>query len=181
MIRRKACFRKRDLKTAARLLKKVSLNIRPGVDHPIPAELYEPLHGVVTYPAIDAVIFDGNGRFLMMKRDDKYFTGWELVGGYSHRYDGHPKEWLNRLAERDIGARVKLKGFVGIHMWPPGEHAHGVPISLVAVGYLAQKPTKNLERIRLFRRLPKNVVPNHANFVKVARRALLTGRIIPAI
>lgn len=183
-----------EARSAARFLEKVARSIKPGTLHPLPKEIYEPLHRIVTYPAIDAVILDTQNRVLMANRNDKYFKGWELVGGYSHWYDGTPQKWLNRLTLRDIGARAKLIGFAGVRMWRPGrydgrgkwvpgQHAHGNPISLVAIARLTSKPTKHLDHIGYFplAKLPARIVPNHRNFIRTAARALKSGAIVPAL
>lgn len=171
----------RKAKLLGNLLDEVAAIVRKKVEHPIPKEAFEPLHRVVPYPAIDIVILDKRGRLLMVYRDDKYFKGWELVGGYGHWYEKTLAEWCNRLTMRDIGAHVKLLGFTGIHKWKPGEHAHGAPISIVALCKLAGRPKKNLECIKFFKKAPKDMVPNHGNFVRATVRAIRTGKIIPEI
>lgn len=164
-----------------KLLDEVAKRVRQRVKYPIPEEAFEPLHRVVPYPAIDMVILDRKERMLMVKRDDKYFKGWELVGGYGHWYEKSLSEWCNRLSKRDIGARVKLLGFTGIHKWRPGEHAHGAPISMVAVCRLRGKVTKNTEKVRFFERIPKGMVANHGSFARHVRKALKNKKIVPEI
>ncbi len=171
----------RKAELLGRLLDEVAVIVRKKVEHPIPKEAFEPLHRVVPYPAIDIVIVDKRGRLLIVNRNDKYFKGWELVGGYGHWYEKTLSEWCNRLTMRDIGAHVKLLGFTGIHKWKPGEHPHGAPISIVALCRLIGKPKKNLNRIRFFKNIPRGMVPNHGNFVRVTIRAIKTRKIVPEI
>ncbi len=160
-----------------RLLDKVAARVRRGVKFPIPEAAYEPLHRVVPYPAIDQVIVDDRGRVLMVLRDDKYFKGWELVGGYGH-WPESLSDWCNRLALRDVGATVELRGFTGIHKWMPGEHAHGAPISMVSLSRLTSPPTRKDVEMAFFERAPRDTVPNHARFVDITIEAMQTGEII---
>ena len=177
-----------EAEAAAEVLDRVGDMIRSGQSqHPIPEPLFEPLHRVVPFPAIDIVLVNDENKVLMVKRDDKYFAGWELVGGYGH-WQESLEEWCNRLSLRDVGVTVHLEGFIAIHKWQPRregaewvlEHAHGAPISLVALCRLTSGPTRKDVVIEYFDHVPEGMVPNHGRFVEVALEAMKTGRIIPA-
>lgn len=170
-----------EVRMARRHLARVIRKIQPGMKYVLPEEIFALIHLLTPQNAIDMVILDDKNRVLYVKRKDRWFSGFELVGGYGHMSDRTLAEWCNRLSMRDIGARVKLLGFVGIHRWRLGEHAHGTPNSMVAVCKLVTKPTKNLEKIVFRKTVPKNMVPNHGNFARVALRALKAGRVIPVI
>lgn len=169
-----------EAKELGRLLDKVAALERAGRKFPIPEPAFEPMHRVVPYPAIDMVTLDNKGRVLMVKRNDKYFRGWELVGGYGH-WSESLGAWCKRLARRDVGADVELVGFTGIHKWMPGEHPHGAPISLVALARLASPVTKVDVEVDYFTSVPDGMVPNHSGFMEVSLKALQTGKIIPSI
>jgi hypothetical protein len=52
---------------------------------------------------------------------------------------------------------------------------------MVALCRLVGRPTKNVDKIVFRRTVPRGMVPNHGNFVRVALRALRTGKIVPEI
>lgn len=175
---------KDEARELGRLLRVVVEDARQGIPYPIPELIYESLHELVPYPAIDMVLLDDQDRVLWVWRDDKYFCGFELVGGYGHWQESFP-EWCERLARRDVGARVEFIGFTQNHKWKNckhgGQHPHGAPISLVAVCRLAGPVTRDDVHVEFLDidTLPDVAVPNHPRFVEVAREALETGKMIP--
>jgi hypothetical protein len=154
---------------------------RMDLPYLIPEAIWTLIHLLTRQPAIDAVILDDQNRVLFMDRKDRWFKGYELVGGYGTPFLDTCAEWCNYLSRRDIGASVELLGFAGIHMWKLGEHAHGVPISMVAVCRLTSAPTKNLKSIMFSRMVPGKMVPNHGNFVAAALNAYHEGILMPEI
>ena len=170
-----------DALATRRYLADVIRKIDMGMKYVLPDEIFSLIHLLTRQVALDMVIVDKDDRILFIDRDDLWFCGFELVGGYAHMYERNCDEWCNRLALRDIGANVKLLGFTGVHLWQLGEHAHGVPVSIIAVCRLLSMPTKNTEKIRFCRGVPRRVVPNHGRFVRVTRHALRTGRLVPEV
>lgn len=151
------------------------------VKYPLPEWIFTLVHLLTIQPAIDIVLIDQRNRVLFVKRRDRWFAGFELVGGYGRTYFRSLAEWCDYLAMRDVGAHAELLGFAGLHLWEMGEHAHGVPLSIVAVCRLTSSPTKNLDKIRFFKGVPKDMVPNHGKFVQVALRALKAGKLVREI
>jgi hypothetical protein len=171
----------RDALAARRYLADVIRKIEMGMEYVVPDEIFSLIHLLTKQVALDMVIVDKEDRILFVDRDDLWFCGFELVGGYAHMYERNCGEWCRRLAVREIGANVKLLGFSGVHLWQLGEHAHGVPVSIIAVCRLLDKPTKNKDKIRFYRGVPRRMVPNHGRFVRITMHALRTGRLVPEI
>lgn len=174
-----------NLSSAARIVRrelaKIIKNDGPHARFPLPEWIFTLVHLLTIQPAIDIVLIDQRNRVLFVKRKDRWFAGFELVGGYGRTYFRSLAEWCDYLAMRDAGAHAKLLGFAGLHLWKMGEHAHGVPLSIVAVCRLTSSPTKNLDKIRFFKGVPKDMVPNHGKFVRVALRALKAGKLVREI
>jgi hypothetical protein len=169
------------IKTVRRALANIIRQDGPEVKYPLPEWIFTLVHLLTIQPAIDIVLVDRQNRVLFVKRDDRWFSGFELVGGYGRTYFHSLAEWCDYLIMRDVGAHARLLGFAGLHLWKMGEHAHGIPLSIVAVCRLTSAPTKELDKIRFFKGVPKHMVPNHRSFVWVALRALKKGTLVREI
>ena len=138
----------------------------------VPEKVWVPLHHAgLPAAAADMAITDGKGKFLLVKRTDGQFKGWEMIGGYFRRGDKSVEAACKRIAKRDGGVAVKFICVIDVYKWPDGEHPYGAPISVVCLCKLTGR-VKETKNKKLFRALPKNIVTNHRRFMKEAMKAV---------
>ena len=130
----------------------------------IPDPAYRPMHKLVPWPAVEVLIHDENGRFVLIYRDDE-FKGWHIPGGYMKPNESYQTACNRHVRKERIAEAVADLKLIATHVWLAGEHPYSYPISLIiackAVGEI-------VERVGLqwFEETPKDIInQQHRDFL----------------
>lgn len=130
-------------------------------------DAFEAIHKVVPWSAVEVLIIDPDDpqKYLLSWRDDSYWHGWHIPGGYvrkTHRSLFHACE---SVAAAELGNEFTLTStrLVTAFLWD--DHPYGSPISLVYACEVTRRPPVN-DQNKFFSKLPSPIVPHHADFVE---------------
>ena len=93
---------------------------------------------------------------------------WHIPGGYGTIADESVYDACSRIAKKEIGVDVRyIKAVPHPHLWRPGEHPYGRPLSLYSWVRPKQEIVETPSR-RFFgpNELPKNILEVHRTFIK---------------
>ena len=127
----------------------------------IPDPAYRPIHQLIPWPAVEVLIYDDAGRFLLAYRDDD-FKGWHIPGGNMKVNESYQAACDRHVRKDKIADAVTDLKFIATHTWLNGEHLHGYPVSLIiacrAVGEIVER-----DDLKWFTEIPRDVV--HENYL----------------
>lgn len=146
----------------ARLLKRVVEDDRGFIPDPA----YEVIHKLVPWPAVEVLIYDKQGRFLLTYRDDKNFIGWHIPGGYMKPGEDFHQACTRNIQKERIAQEVINIQLIASSVWLEGEHPFGYPISLIFACQISDEIAER-ENLRWFSNIPNNViVQKHPTFLR---------------
>lgn len=130
----------------------------------IPDPAYRPMHKLVPWPAVEVLIYDENGRFVLTHRDDE-FRGWHIPGGFIGVNESYQEACDRNVRKERIVSAVTDLNLIATHIWLADEHPYGYPISLIfackAVGEVVER-----DDLKWFEEIPPDVIPeNHPSFL----------------
>lgn len=130
----------------------------------IPDSAYRLVHKLVPWPAVEVLIYDEDGKFILTYRDDE-FKGWHIPGGYMKPNESCQEACDRHVRKERIAEAVTDLKLIAIHVWLAGEHPFSYPISLIiackAVGEIVER-----DDLKWFRRIPKDTIPeNHPSYL----------------
>ncbi len=130
----------------------------------IPDPAYRPMHKLVPWPAVEVLIYDENGRFILTYRDDD-FKGWHIPGGYMKPNESYQDACDRNVRKEKIANAVTNLQLIATHVWLEGEHPYSYPISLIiackAVGEIVERCD-----LRWFGEIPGDIIPQqHPKFL----------------
>ena len=127
----------------------------------IPDPAYRPIRQLIPWPAVEVLIYDDAGRFLLSYRDDD-FKGWHIPGGNMKVNESYQAACDRHVHKDTIADAVTDLKLIATHTWLHGEHLYGYPISLIiacrAVGEIVER-----DDLTWFTEIPRNVV--HENYL----------------
>lgn len=132
----------------------------------IPDPAYRAMHKLVPWPAVEVLIYDKGGRFLLSYRDDD-FKGWHIPGGYMRPGESYQEACNRHVRKEKIADRVTNLQLIASHVWLEGEHPMGYPVSLI-FSCLTVGVDEVTERddLKWFSEIPTNTIPeNHPSFL----------------
>lgn len=99
----------------------------------LPEGTFEAFHAAHGSMAAVEVAVEKDKKIFLVHRTDERWNGWHIPGGYIQSQDESVEAACNRVAEREIGCRVRLKRILEVYKWKPGNHPYGYPTSIVCV------------------------------------------------
>ena len=157
----KSSLTSEDQETLARLLTHIHTK-----DHGfIPDPAYRALHKVVPWPAVEVLIHDQTGRFLLSYRDDD-FVGWHIPGGFMRAGETYQAACDRNVKKEQIATSVVNARLIATHTWGEGEHPFGYPISLIIACQVTEKIVER-DDLKWFRHIPPDIIAEqHPIFLK---------------
>jgi ADP-ribose pyrophosphatase YjhB (NUDIX family) len=150
-----------DLELLVRLLEQLRAE-GLGVPH-MPFEVLRTFRGLVMQTAVEVLLTNAEGAFLLTWRSDDFWHGWHIPGGYVA-----PEETTEaacrRIARRELGVDVTLRKLAGAYTWT--DHPYASMISIVCQCDCGQAPSDG----RYFAAIPDGVLPNHRPFLEAFLR-----------
>ncbi len=131
----------------------------------IPDKAYRPFHRLVPWPAVEVLIHDAEGQFLLSYRDDQDLRGWHIPGGYMK-----PNETIdaacNRIVRKEgvVATGVDNLRLIAAHPWTQGEHPYGYPLSLI-IACRAIGEVQARSDLQWFSEIPPTIIPVHRPFL----------------
>lgn len=130
----------------------------------IPDAAYRPIHKLVPWPAVEVLVYNDQGRFLLSYRNDE-FKGWHIPGGFMKPNENYQSACNRNVRKEKIAHSVIDFRLISSHVWLKGEHPFGFPISLTiackAVGEVIER-----EDLRWFSKIPTDIIPQqHPKFL----------------
>jgi ADP-ribose pyrophosphatase YjhB (NUDIX family) len=81
----------------------------------IPRPLYKKIYSLVPLPCVEAVVMDGRGNFLLIKRISPPMAGqWWFPGGRMYKFEPSQKAVLRSL-KQEAGISGEVIKLMGIH------------------------------------------------------------------
>ncbi|MSR85699.1 NUDIX domain-containing protein [Candidatus Uhrbacteria bacterium] len=143
----------------ARLLEKI---VRE--DGFIPDVAYRAFHKLVPWPAVEVLIYDDEGRFLLSHRDDD-FKGWHIPGGFMRVRETYQAACDRNVRKERIAETVTNLQLMATHTWGEGEHPFGYPISLIIACQVVGEVVER-DDLKWFRRIPPDIIAQqHPKFL----------------
>lgn len=124
-----------------------------------PYKVWKELVTILPAPAVEVLITRNDKEFLLTKRNDKNWQGWHIPGGFMLAKE-RVEQACNRLAQKELGTRVKLKKVQNIYVWQ--NHPYANAISIICICEFKGKPKKG----KFFQEIPEDVIPQHKNFIE---------------
>jgi hypothetical protein len=130
----------------------------------IPATAYHWIHKLVPWPAVEVLIYDDDGRFLLSHRNDD-FVGWHIPGGFIKPNEDYQTACNRNVRKEKIVDAVTDLRLISSHIWLSGEHPFGFPISLIiackALGEVVER-----DDLKWFSEIPVDIIPQqHPKFL----------------
>ena len=131
----------------------------------IPDAAYRPIHKLVPWPAVEVLIYDGYGRFLLSHRKDD-FIGWHIPGGFIKPNEDYQAACNRNVRKEKIVDAVTDLRLISSHIWLEGEHPFGFPISLT-IACRAVSRVVERDNLKWFSRIPSNIIAQqHPKFLR---------------
>lgn len=148
----------REIKTAAKILKKSASIPR------MPRELFEVYVSKGVNVIVELVIFNKVGKILLTWRDDKFYHGWHIPGGFMGVGETL-EQAAQRIAKREIGRRVtnlKFTSLLNYRDQDPRSHSFCILHTC-----RAEKAPKNgrFFSVAEMKKLPKNDLLYHVPMI----------------
>jgi len=123
----------------------------------LPKREFQKLLKITPMLAVDIIIVNGKGEFLLEKRTYPPYTGrWHVPGGFVG-YSEKLKDTAKRKALQETGLRIKVKKYIGYYD-DPKQDPRG---SLIGHAFLAKPVGGKLKKdgLKWFKRIPRNIIP----------------------
>lgn len=136
-------------------------------------ESFEAIHKVIPWSAVEILIVhpDDPGKYLLSWRDDSYWHGWHIPGGYVRVTHASLAHACASVARKELGDTFTITStrLITAFLWK--DHPYGNPISLVYACEVTRRPPVN-DQNKFFSELPSPMVPHHADFVEAYLKTL---------
>lgn len=124
----------------------------------MPFEVWTEIMTMVVAPAAEVLITRDGKDFLLTERNDKYWKGWHIPGGFML-----PKEKLEdtceRLALKELGMEVEMKEVLMIETWK--NHPYANALSIVCLCHPKGEPKVG----KFFTKIPISTIKEHKKFL----------------
>jgi ADP-ribose pyrophosphatase YjhB (NUDIX family) len=146
------------------LLKQLLIRIADDDNAFLPDLAFRAFHKIVPWPAVEVLIHDDDGRFVLTYRNDD-FTGWHIPGGFMRINETFQAACDRHVRKEKVADAVSDLRLIASHTWLKGEHPYGHNISLViackAVGKVAES-----EVVRWYSDIPSGIIKEqHPQFL----------------
>lgn len=145
---------KKQLISLLQKLKKADL-----VPPHMPYEIWLELSTLFPLPAVEVIITRNGKDFLLTERRDEHWNGWHIPGGFM-AYQESFEEACKRVALRELNMDIEFKKMFDAFVWK--EHPYGAPISIICICTPKGEPSEGT----YFSEIPKDMVPNHTEFLQ---------------
>ncbi len=131
----------------------------------LPDLAFRAFHKVVPWPAVEVLIHDDDGRFVLTYRNDD-FIGWHIPGGFMRIDETFQAACDRHVRKEKVADAVSDLRLIAAHTWLKGEHPYGHNVSLViackAVGKVAES-----ELVRWCKDIPSGIIKEqHPQFLR---------------
>ena len=166
--------------TEQELLNRLLVRIAEEDNAFLPDLAFRAFHKLVPWPAVEVLMHDDEGRFLLTYRDDD-FTGWHIPGGFMRIDETFQAACDRHVRKEKVAESVTDLRLIATHTWLKGEHPYGHNLSLViacrAVGVVVETPTA-----RWFSEIPSGIIKEqHPQFLAYFKEWLKGARGAAAI
>lgn len=153
---------KKEIKELTRLLKELK---ESGLSPPnTPFAIWTELATILPAPAVEVLVTRTGRDFLLTKRNDKYWQGWHIPGGFMLAKESVENACL-RIAKKELGIKVNFTSILMIYAWT--NHPFANALSLVCIC----RPDGNPLDGHYFQEIPRNVIIPHRKFLKCFLKA----------
>ena len=123
----------------------------------LPEKEFKRLLKMVPFIAVDAVIVNEKGEFLLEKRTYPPYTGrWHVPGGFM-AYGERLAETAKRKALQETGLKISIERFTGIYDDPKLDPRGRIIVAAFRAKHTGGKLKP--EGLKWFKNIPKNIMP----------------------
>lgn len=133
-------------------------------------ERFKEIYHQVSRVTVEVVLVTPKGIALTLRRIPPYKGYWHTPGG-SVLYKEKVKDAVKRVAEEELGVKIKIKRFLGFWEIPewtqPGGFCHTVGL-VFEVRQASGKIKTNSQssKIKFFKKLPQKMIPEQKRFLE---------------
>ncbi len=136
-------------------------------------ESFEAIHKIIPWAAVEILVINPDipREFFLTRRNDQYWNGWHIPGGYVRTTHTSLIDACNSVATRELGnaSAIISARLITAYLWK--DHPYGNPISLVYACTVDQRPHTN-DHARFFSEVPSPMVPHHVDFIHAYLQSL---------
>ena len=123
----------------------------------MPREIFESLKGLLPITAVELLVIHPDNSFVLIEKTGQ-FNGWALPSGYIGLNESL-EDACQRVAERDLGAKLKSTDFITVFNWPKGgqRSGDGHAISLL----FKCEVRGNIKNGKYFKKIPEGILAHH--------------------
>ena len=147
------------------VLKQLLLRIADDDNAFLPETTFRAFHKLVPWPAVEVLIHDHRGRFVLTYRDDD-FTGWHIPGGFMRINETFQEACDRHVRKENVATAVTDLRLIASHTWLKGEHPYGHNISQIIACRAVGKVIES-ELVRWYDDIPTGVIrEQHPQFLR---------------
>lgn len=129
--------------------------VPPKMPYPVWLELAK----IFPLAAVEVLITTDGKDFLLTERDDEYWNGWHIPGGFILAKETFAQA-CSRLALKELLVKTYFQYISGVYVW--NKHPFGAPISIVCVC-----KTKESQQVgKYFTEIPNSAIEFHKTFIE---------------
>lgn len=125
----------------------------------MPFEIWTEIMTMVPAPAVEVLITKDGKDFLLTERNDKYWNGWHIPGGFLLAKE-KIEDACERLAQKELGISVEMKKVLMIETWK--NHPYANALSIVCICEPKGEPGVG----KFFTKIPDDTINQHKVFLK---------------
>lgn len=125
----------------------------------MPFEVWREIVSLVPAPTVEVLISRNDKDFLLTERNDKYWQGWHIPGGYLLAKETI-EDACNRLAKKELGMGVNFEKILFLYPW--SNHPYSNALSIVCLCH----PLGETEMGKYFLEIPETTIEEHKDFLK---------------
>ncbi len=130
----------------------------------MPREVFESLKDLLPIAAVELLIIRRDGSFVLIKKEGQ-FNGWALPSGYIGLNESL-KTACQRIAERDIGSKLRSAELLTVFNWPEGSLR---PAKGHAISILFRCEAKSyIQKGKYFSKVPPKTLRHHRRMIAEA-------------
>jgi len=124
----------------------------------MPFEVWREIVSLVPAPAVEVLVSHDNKDFLLTERNDKYWQGWHIPGGYLLGKE-KIEDACNRLAKKELGMEVNFEKVLFLHTW--SNHPYANALSIICLC----RPVGETKEGKYFLEIPETTIDEHKDFL----------------
>lgn len=143
------------------LIKLIQLAATEDIRLPnLPLPLFKAVASFVPLIAVEVILVDKKNRFLLTYREDEYWKGWHIPGGFIGYGESLPLA-CTRISQRELNIEVEFMKVLHAQSWE-NRHPYSAPVSIFCLCKMRgeQIPCDGT----FFSKHPKDTIEFHKEF-----------------